>query len=302
MASVTMIPEAGVLARRDERRMRSSSAYTTLLAGAAFVTSALALAIIGTILFKGIPAISWEFLSKPPIEGMTAGGIWPMIRGSLFLMAGTLVLSLPIGIFGGICLAEYTGNGRFASLLRSCVTSLAGTPSVVYGLFGLAVFVLSMKLGTSLLAGWLTLMLFALPVIVLSTEQAIKQVPETLTEGGLALGLSRWQTLWRIVLPNALPGIVTGVVLSSGRAAGEAPPILLTAGIFYSTAELSLNWETLKRPVANLPYHLAEGYRQGGTIPEKTIWGTCLILLLLILVVNLAAILVRVRVRARQSS
>lgn len=296
------IPSPEMLIPRDERRVRSGRLGMGIVRLASFFCLGLVLLIVGTILVKGIPAMSWEFLSQPPRDGMKSGGIWPMLRGSLLLMTGTLVLVLPLGILGGVCLAEYTGQGRASAFLRSCVTGLAGTPSVVYGLFGLAVFVILFKLGVSLISGWLTLSLFALPVIVLSTETAIKQVPESLVDGSLALGLSRWQTLWRVVIPNALPGIATGVVLSTGRAAGEAPPILLTAGIYFSTAKLAMNWETLTRPVANLSYHLAEGYRQGGTIPEKTIWGTCLTLLLLVLFINLGAIIVRARLRSRQAS
>jgi phosphate transport system permease protein len=294
------LPEAGVITARDVKRKSRGLLYQAWLAFCAALAVGLALLVIGTVLFKGAPAIDWQFLSQEPTEGMSGGGIWPMIRGSILLMVGTLVIVLPLGILGGICMAEYTGRGWFSNLLRSCVTSLAGTPSIVYGLFGLAIFVLLFKFGISLLAGWFTLALFALPVIVLATETAIKQVPESMVEGGLAMGLSRWQVIRKIILPNAMPGIATGIVLSTGRAAGEAPPILLTAGIYYSTAKLTFGWETLKQPVANLPYHLAEGYRQGGVIPEKIIWGTCLTLLLLVLLINLGAILVRARVRSRQ--
>lgn len=244
--------------------------------------------------------MTWEFLSTGPVQNMKAGGIWPMLRGSLLLMLGTLIIVLPIGVLGGICLAEYAGESKFTRMMRACVVALAGTPSVIYGLFGVAVFVLLLGFKVSLIAGWLTLAMFALPVIVLTTEQAIKAVPESFVEAGLALGFSKWQTLRRIVLPNALPGIATGLVLSIGRAAGEAPPIFLTAGIYYSTAKLGFDWDTFKQPVANLPYHLAEGYRQGGVIPEKIIWGTCLTLMLLVLLINLTAILLRARIRAKQ--
>lgn len=291
---------SAALSARDARRKVTSQIGLILLAVAGIGAAVLVIGLIGMIIVKGAPAINWKFLSQPPTDGMTAGGIWPMLRGSILLMLGSVFITLPIGILGGICLAEYAGQNRFTGLMRACVTTLAGTPSIIYGLFGLAIFVIMFHFGISLLSGWLTLSMLALPNIVLSTEQAISQVPAILTDGGLALGLSRWQTMWRIVLPNALPGILTGIVLSTGRAAGEAPPILLTAGIFYSSGKLRLNWDTIKQPVANLPYHLSEGYRQGGVIPERTIWGTCLTLMLFVVLINLAAMVVRSHARKKQ--
>lgn len=292
--------DASSLAIRDLRRQNHSKSGTVLVAIVGIGTIVGILALICTILVKGIPAVTWEFISQPPTDGMKAGGIWPMIRGSILLMGGTVLIVLPIGILGGVCLAEYAGDTRFARILRSCVVALAGTPSVIYGLFGLAVFVLMFDMGISLLAGWCTLAIFSLPVIVLTTDQAIKAVPGSFLDAGVALGLSKWQALSRITLPSAMPSILTGVMLSIGRAAGEAPPILLTAGIYYSSANLALSWQTLSQPVANLPYHLAEGYRQGGIISEKNIWGTCLVLMSLVLLINLTAIIVRARARSKQ--
>lgn len=288
------------LRKRDQARQQGSTLYRGWLLGATAIALGIIVLILGTILVRGIPALNWQFLSQPPTDGMTGGGIWPQIRGSLVLMGGTFAVVLPVGVLGGVYLAEYAGNGRWVRLVRGAVTSLAGTPAIIYGLFGFAVFVISMKLGISVLAGWLTLATFALPVIVLNTENAIKLVPESLTEAAYALGLSRWQTLYRVVLPHALPGIVTGVVLSSGRAAGEATPILLTAGIYYRSGAAPTGMEMLRKGTENLPYHLAEGYRQGGKIPEKTIWGTCLVLMLLVLVINFAAILIRAKARQKQ--
>jgi phosphate transport system permease protein len=296
------VPSGEWLSRRDASRLAASKRRLALLVFLGLGTSLGILALIGVIVVKGLPAMSWEFLSSPPVEGMTAGGIWPMIRGSLLLLLGTMAFVLPIGVLSGIFLAEYAGHSRAATLVRACIMALAGTPSIIYGLFGLAVFVLLLKMGTSLLAGWLTLTFFSLPLVVLTTDNAIRAVPDSMTDAGLALGLSRWQTIWKIVLPNALPGILSGFVLMTGRAAGEAPPILFTAGIYYSTAKLGYGLDTLKEPVANLPYHLAEGYRQGGVIPEKIIWGTCLTLMLMVLLLNLGAILMRSRMRWKQPS
>ncbi|MEQ1821878.1 MAG: phosphate ABC transporter permease PstA [Fimbriimonadaceae bacterium] len=293
-----MISESELLLR-DRRRQGRSNTLASLAIGSAGVLVLIIVIIVGTVLWKGIPAMTWEFLSTGPQEGMSKGGIWPMIRGSILLMAGTLVLTLPIGVLAGIWLAEYATDNRLTRAIRASVSSLAGTPSIIFGLFGLAIFVLKFNLGTSLLAGWLTLAIYSIPMVVLTTEQAFKEVPQTVEEGGIALGLSKWQTTWKVMFPNALPGILTGLVLTVARVAGEAPPILLTAAIYYSTEKLSLGWDSLKRPVANLPYHLAEGYRQGGVIPEKIIWGTCLSLMLLVLIINLAATLIRARARAK---
>lgn len=288
------------LQQRDLKRQRASNLYSGRLFVSALFSIAIVLGIIGTILVKGVPAISLDFLTSSPQEGMSAGGIWPMIRGSILLMAGTLIITPAVGILGGIWLAEYAGNGRLAQVVRASISTLAATPSIIYGLFGLAIFVLKWKLGTSLVAGWLTLSMMSIPVVMLTTERAIRAVPTTFLDGAVSLGLSKWQALRRAVLPSATPGIITGLVLAAGRAVGEAPPILLTAGLYYSTEKLTLNFDTLSKPVANLPYHLAEGYRQGGVIPEKIIWGTCLTLMMFVLLINLGAIIVRSRQRAKQ--
>jgi len=166
----------------------------------------LIVSLIGTIVIKGAPAISWEFLSTPPVRGMSQGGIWPMIRGSLLLMAGTLLIVPVIGVLGGVWLAEYAGGGRIPQAMRACVTTLAATPPIVYGLFGFSIFVLKLGLGVSLVAGWLTLSVMSIPVVVLTTEAAVRAVPERFAEGAVALGLSKWQSLWRVLLPQRLAG------------------------------------------------------------------------------------------------
>lgn len=285
------------LAARDARRKGASGLAMTGLSLMSLATCLTIIGLILTIIVRGAPAISGEFLTAPPVEGMKEGGIGPMLLGSVLLMAGTLLIVLPVGILGGVFLAEYSGKGRVSQIIHGCVTALAGTPSIVYGLFGFAVFVLIFKWNFSLMAGWMTLALFSLPTIVLTTENAIREVPDSLIEGALALGLSKWQTIWRVVLPNAAPGILSGLVLVTGRAAGEAPPILLTAGIYYTTEQFAFNKEALFKPVMNLPYHLAEGYRQGGVIPEKIIWGSCLTLISFVLLLNLGAIIARTKMR-----
>lgn len=294
------MPSSASTAKRDKRRMQSDSRYMGAVSLASLCVIAGTMLLIATIAYKGIGSIDWQFLSESPSDGMSAGGIWPMIRGSLLLIAGTLLLTLPLGVLAGVFMAEYAGKSRWVHLVQSLVTSLAGTPSIVYGLFGFAVFVLMFKFGVSLLAGWLTLSVMSLPIVVLTTEEAIREVPDSLIDGGLALGMSRWQVVKRVMLPNALPGILTGLVLAVSRAAGEAPPILLTAGIYYSTVTPQLSFDTVKQPVANLPYHLAEAYRQSAVIPEHIVWGTCFVLMAFILVVNLTSIVVRYQIRKRK--
>ncbi|MEJ5384006.1 MAG: phosphate ABC transporter permease PstA [Fimbriimonadales bacterium] len=286
-------------AQRDARRARTNALLMGAFGAVGLATVLLVLALVAIITYHGAPTLSWEFLTQPPREGMSAGGVGPMIFGSVLLMLGAFLMATPLGVFGGVCLAEYGERSRLMRLMHASVAALAGTPPIVYGLFGLAIFVLKFHFGVSLLAGWCTLTLFCVPSIVLITESALKTVPAALTDGGLALGLSRWQTLWRIALPYALPGILTGVILSLGRAVGEATPVLFTASVYYSTAETTLSWETLRQPVANLPYYLAEGYRQPGVVPERLIWGACLTLILLTLLLNAGAILVRYRMRRR---
>lgn len=293
------IQTAQLAQARDQQRRAASKAYLGFVTVIAGLICLLAVLVIGTIIVRGAPAINWTFLTAPPVDGMTAGGIGPMIMGTLLLMLGAFLITLPIGILGGIYLAEYAGRGKAIFLIRGLVTSLAGTPSIIYGLFGAAAFVALMNLGTSLRAGWLTLGLMALPYIVLSTETAMRAVPNALVDGALSLGLTRWQTIFRISLPYALPGIMTGVISAVGRVAGEAPPILLTAGIYYATDPPRLDPSILAKPVMNLPYHLAEGYRQGTTIPESIIWGTCLCLLATILIINATAIAIRSWARKR---
>jgi len=297
LTTLTYGLSAPALEERDKSRARKSTINRGLLTAVSVGIVLCVVALIGTIVIRGAGAITWEFLSQGPRNGMAAGGIWPMIRGSLLLLGGSLLIVIPVSVLAGVFLGEYAGTGKWVEVARALITSLAGTPSIVFGLFGLAIFVLMMKMGVSLMAGWFTVSLMAMPVVVLNTEQAIRSVPHSSIDGALALGLTRWQAIWRVVLPQALPGIMTGIVLATGRAAGEAPPILLTCGIYYSTTQPAWGMETLKSPIANLPYHIAEAYRQPGVIPEKAVWGTCLVLLSMALVINMGAIVVRAKAR-----
>ncbi len=281
---------------RDAGRQRWSTIGRVFLALLGVGVALLVLSTVLLILVKGIGSVNLEFLTQQPRENMSKGGIAPMILGSFYLLVGTLALTLPIGILGGVYLAEYAGTKRWVGTLKATIMSLAGTPSIIYGLFGFAVFVLMVTKKATLMAGILTLATMAVPIVVLSTEAAIRAVPQSQIEGSYALGLTRWQTIWRVILPQAMPGILTGVILASGRAMGEAPPILLTAGIFYTTIQPSFG-QILNEPVMNLPYHVTEAIKQTTAFTEAQVWGTCLVLLGFMLVLNLTAIILRSRSR-----
>jgi phosphate transport system permease protein len=193
--------------------------------------------ILAYIIVHGISALSWEFITQPPREAMTKGGIMPAIVGTLYLTVGAIAVGLPLGIVSAVYLTEYARQGLVIRVIRIGINCLAGVPSVVFGLFGLGFFVVMLKFGSSILAGSLTLGFLILPTIIGASEEALKSVPQTFREASLALGVSKWQTILRIVLPAALPGILTGSILGLGRAAGETAPIMFTAAAFF-TAKL----------------------------------------------------------------
>lgn len=242
-------------------------------------------------------AITWEFLSQPPKDQMLGGGIFPAILGTLYLVVGTVVIALPLGVLAAIYLTEYARQGPLTRMIRLAIVNLAGVPSIVYGLFGFGVFVLLMKMGQSILAGSCTLALLALPLVITATEEALRTVPRSFREASLALGATKFQTIWQVVLPNALPGILTGAILSIGRAAGETAPILFTAAVFYQK-QLP---QGVFYPVMALPYHLYIMATQVPNAPERIQWGTALVLLALVLLTNLGAILLRSRLRAKRN-
>jgi phosphate transport system permease protein len=262
----------------------------------AALVNGLALLIVVTFLVaKGYRAITWTFLTQPPMDSMTKGGILPCIIGTLCLSLGSMLVALPIGVASAIYLHEYARPGRVLRLIRLGINNLAGVPSVVFGLFGLAFFVVYMKMGTSLLAGSLTLGALTLPVIIGSAEEALRAVPGTYREASLGLGATKWQTIWRVVLPAALPGILTGAILGVGRAAGETAPIMFTAAVFFTPSLPT----SLFDEVMALPYHIYV-LATAGTEIEKTRhlqYGTALVLIVLVLGLNLIAIIYRARLR-----
>ncbi len=206
----------------------------TIIAAATLAVLAILVIILQDIIINGLPALSWEFLTKPPLDSGRAGGIFPAIVGTLYLVLGAIAIALPLGVGAAIYLVEYTREGRITVLIRTGVDLLNGTPSIVFGLFGFAFIVLYLQAGVSMLAGQVTLALMVLPTVIRTTEESLKSIPIALREGSLALGATKWQTISRVVLPPAVPGIVTGAILSIGRAAGETAPIMFTAVVFSS--------------------------------------------------------------------
>lgn len=254
------------------------------------------IAVIIYILIQGIPAINWTFLTQMPSDGMRAGGILPAIVGTFYLTLGTAVFSVPLGIGAAIYLAEYASENRWTRIIRIAIQNLAGIPSVVYGLFGLGIFVIFLKLGTSIFAASLTLSIMTLPVIISTSEEALRAVPNSFRVVSTSLGATRWQTIRRIVLPQSIPGILTGVILGLERAAGETAPILFTGATFFLPR---LPHSPLDATMA-LPYHLFVISTQVPGMPIQIQYGTALVLLVFVLGMNIIASVIRSRARAKR--
>ena len=261
----------------------------------------IALALGGIIIYivvNGISVISWDFITLPPADSMTQGGIMPAILGTLYLTIGAIAVALPLGVVSAIYLTEYAKQGKFIRLIRTGVNCLAGVPSVVFGLFGLGFFVVYLHFGSCILSGAMTLAALILPTIIGASEEALKAVPQMFREASLALGASKWQTIYKIILPTALPGILTGSILGVGRAAGETAPIMFTAAAFF-TAKLP---GSIFDEVMALPYHIYV-LATAGTHIEQTRpiqYGTVLVLVGLVLGVDLIAIIVRGYMRKKK--
>jgi len=254
---------------------------------------------IGTFLYNGIGVIDWTFLTDIPRKGMTEGGIFPAIVGTAYLTLTTMAFALPIGIAAAIYLAEYAKEGRIVGAINTAIINLAGVPSIIYGLFGFGLFVVFMGFGTSILAGALALSLLVLPIVIAATREALVSIPTSFREGSLALGATKWQTTRHNVLPAALPGILTGVILAVARTAGEAAPIILTAAFFYSpTIPTSLLQGTMT--LSTHIYYMATQHPNISLV-QPIIYGTALVLLGIVLSLNFVAILVRTRYRRRRN-
>lgn len=259
-----------------------------LIVASALIVLAILVIILEDIVVNGLPALSWEFLTQPPRDLGRAGGIYPAIVGTLYLVTGAIAIALPLGVGAAIYLVEYTREGRITRLIRTGADLLNGTPSIVFGLFGFAFIVLYLGIGVSMLAGQITLALMVLPTVIRTTEESLKSIPASLREGSLALGATKWQTISRVVLPPAVPGIVTGGILSIGRAAGETAPIMFTAVVF-SQRFLP---DSIFQPVMALPYHL---FILATNVPGSSVnkYGTALVLLMMVVAFYAVAILVR---------
>ncbi len=278
------------------RQVSQRVAFTVITLAAVVVIVPIFL-IVGTIVVQGMSAISWEFLLTMPREGMKAGGVWPAIVGTLLLTVGTAIFAVPIGVGAAIYLAEYAGDTWLTRAIRVAIINLAGIPSVVYGLFGLGLFVIFLGFGTSILAGSLTLGIMTLPIIISTSEEALRAVPQSFRLVSISLGGTRWQSIRRVVLPQALPGIITGIILGLERAAGETAPILFTVAAFFLPR---LPHSIFDQTMA-LPYHLFVISTQVPGMPIRIQYGTALVLLAFVLSMNLLATLIRRHYRRQRT-
>ena len=274
--------------RRKRRTQKAAFALFRILSLAVVLVL---FAILGFIIVKGAGVISWDFLTKAPENGMTEGGIFPAIVGTLLLMLGSAVVSFPIGIMSGIYMNEYASRGWVVKFIRMMTNNLSGVPSIVFGLFGMALFVKYLGFGDSILAGSLTLGLLSLPLVIRTTEEALRDIPSGIREGSLALGATKLQTIWKVVLPMGMPRIITGLILSLGRVSGETAPILFTcAAYFFPQLPSSIFDQCMA-----LPYHLYVISTSGTNIDaqQPIAYGTALVLIVIVLVINLLAGMLR---------
>lgn len=276
-----------------EGRRRRESVVSLLLLTATLLAALPALGIVGLLIVRGAPAISAEFLLEMPIKGMTEGGIFPAIVGTLWLVGVSLLFAVPVGVLAGIYLSEYAGESRVARLVDLAIVNLAGVPSIVHALFGLGAFVLFLDFGTSILSGGLTLGVMTLPVIITATKAALQSVPQTFRLASWNLGITRWQTIRYIVLPNALPGILTGIILQVSRAAGETAPILFTGAAFY----LPILPDSVYSQSMALSMHVFALVTQVPNVSDDMKYGTALVLVGTVVLFNSFAIVLRLYLR-----
>lgn len=270
------------------RKRRSQKTAFGIFKGLSLFIVLLLFAILGFIIYRGAGVINWTFLTEAPSDGMTSGGIFPAIIGTLLLMAGSAIVAFPVGIMSGIYMNEYASkSGRAVKFIRLMTNNLSGVPSIVFGLFGMALFVKYLGFGDSILAGSLTLGLLSLPLVIRTTEEALKDIPAGIREGSLALGASKLQTIWKVVLPMGMPRIITGLILSLGRVSGETAPILFTcAAYFFPQLPASIFDQCMA-----LPYHLYVISTSGTDMEaqQPIAYGTALVLIIIVLVINLLA-------------
>ncbi|OFX80056.1 MAG: phosphate ABC transporter, permease protein PstA [Bacteroidetes bacterium GWE2_29_8] len=275
---------------KRNNRLKEKIAFT-IFSIVSFIIVIILFLIIAFIFVNGISVISWDFISKMPTDGMTGGGILPAIVGTLCLMLGSIVFSFPIGVLSGIFINEYLKDSIFKKFLSLMTNNLAGVPSIVFGLFGMSLFVNHLNFGDSIIAGSLTLGLLTLPVIITTTEEALKSVDNSVRIGSYALGASKLQTIKRVVLPIAYPNIITGLILSLSRVSGETAPILFTVAAYF----LPRLPNSMFDQVMALPYHLYVLTTSGTNIEQSRpmAYGTALVLILIVLIFNLIANIIR---------
>ncbi len=284
--------------RRRQRQERVARAFFGLMAAAMVIPLLL---IVGFVVIKGAPAMSWEFFTANPRRGGTEGGIWPALVGTLYLIFVSLCISAPVGVLAAVYLNEYAKENWFTRLVNLAVVNLAGVPSIVHGLFGLGAFVYALQFGKSILAASLTLAIMTLPVIIASTKEALAAVPRSFREACWNVGATRWQTIWRIVLPNSISGILTGVILQVSRTAGETAPVMLTGVATFKAIEGSgLFLYDLREQCMALSMHLFYVRTQASGAPEELSYAIAATLLGVVLLVNATAIGFRIYLRARK--
>jgi phosphate transport system permease protein len=274
-------------------RRRADRVAGFLLLAATLVAAVPAVGIVGLLVVHGLPALSWEFLFGMPLNGMTAGGILPAIVGTVWLIGVSLAFGVPVGVLAGIYLSEYAGESKLSRIVDLAIVNLAGVPSIVHALFGLGAFVLFLQLGTSILAAGLTLGVETLPVIITATKSALRSVPHAYRVACWNLGVSRWQTIRHVILPNAIPGILTGIILQVSRAAGETAPILFTGAAFY----LPVLPETVQSQTMALSMHVYALVTQVPNVPDSMKYGTALVLVAVVVAFNSVSIALRLYLR-----
>ena len=279
-----------------DSKLKEKAAFAILLAATIIVIAPVAL-ILAIILINGLPALSFEFLFSIPRDGMRGGGIFPALVGTFYLIVGTALFAIPFGILAAIYLNEYAQRNRLTRAIELAIINLSGVPSIVYGLFGLSLFVEFLGFGASILAGSLTLAIMTLPVIITATREALSAVPRSFREVSFSLGASRWQTVRGVVLPNAIPGILTGTILGLSWAAGETAPILFTVAAFYLP---KLPTSVYDQAMA-LPYHIYVLSTQVPNVSPKIQYGTVLVLVGMIFILNIIASYIRMYFRKKKT-
>ena len=279
----------------SKRQFSQRTAFSLLIIATIIVVIPV-LVIVLQIIMNGASAINWDFIAQAPSQAGKAGGILPAIVGTFYLMLGTIIFALPLGVMAGIYLTEYAKENWLTKSINLAIVNLAGVPSIVYGLFGLGVFVLLFHFGMSLLSASLTLACQALAMTVTTSREAILAVPREYREGSLAVGATRWQTIRHLVLPQAFPGIITGAVLAMSRAAGETAPILVVGAAFLLPGLPQSPFDQFMA----LPYHLYTVAAHVPGMPKSTVWGVALVLLVVVLSFNVLATIIRLRARQRR--